>query len=123
MSADRLQIDGFWQYLERLAGESSLVIDRPKGTPHLRFPELIYPLDYGFLEATAAGDGQGIDVWVGSSGQRSLQGIICSVDLDKRDAELKIVQGCSAQEIQTILAWHNRYMMGAIFVPRPREKP
>lgn len=41
-----------------------LVIDRPKGSTHPNHSDLIYPLDYGYLEGTAAGDGHDIDVWL-----------------------------------------------------------
>ena len=88
MSAAGRQTDGFWEYLHRLLDDSRLVIDRPKHSRHPRFPEVVYPLDYGFLEGTTAADGGGIDVWVGSQGQRPLSGVICTVDLQKRDTEV-----------------------------------
>ena len=55
----------FWGGLAHLIAEHPLVIDRPKGLPHPRFPEVVYPLDYGYLEGTQAIDGGGIDVWRG----------------------------------------------------------
>ena len=56
----------FWQALDQLLARSALVIDRPKGSSHPRFPEMVYPLDYGYLENTASMDGEGVDVWVGT---------------------------------------------------------
>jgi len=53
----------FWEKLENLIAASNPVIDRPKGTAHPHYPDLIYPLDYGFLEDTTSPDGAGIDVW------------------------------------------------------------
>jgi inorganic pyrophosphatase len=41
---------------------------------------LIYPLDYGYLEGTCGGDGAGIDVWVGLKADKTLTGILCTVD-------------------------------------------
>jgi len=41
-------------------------IDRPRGTAHPRFPEFIYPLDYGYLEGPQGGDGNAVDVWRGA---------------------------------------------------------
>ena len=32
----------FWAALDRLVGESEIVIDRPKGTAHPMFPDFIY---------------------------------------------------------------------------------
>ena len=46
----------FWQALDQLLARSALVIDRPKDSSHPRFPEMVYPLDYGYLENTASMD-------------------------------------------------------------------
>lgn len=106
--------DAFWQYLEKLVDESPLVIDRPRGSHHPRYPVLIYPLDYGYLDGTSASDGGGIDVWVGSQPERNLTGIVTTVDMNKRDTEIKILLGCTDEEIQIILKFHNdgKHMRG-----------
>ncbi|MHC5721972.1 MAG: inorganic diphosphatase, partial [Nostoc sp.] len=56
----------FWFKLDQLVAASNLKIDRPKGTSHLRYSSFVYPLDYGYLENTRSGDGDDIDVWIGS---------------------------------------------------------
>ena len=99
--------EGFWHALDQLVSEHPLIIDRAKGSCHPRYPEIIYPLDYGYLEGTQAGDGTGIDVWVGSAPRRSVTAVVCTVDRLKRDAEVKLLLGCTAQEAQTILDFHN----------------
>lgn len=84
-----VRIDGdFWSYLDELVASSKLVIDRPRGSAHPRFPQIVCPLDYGYPEGTSAGDGGGIDVWLGSFGTRDITGVACTVDLCKRDAEV-----------------------------------
>jgi inorganic pyrophosphatase len=50
----------FWSRLDELIKSSEIVIDRPKGTPHPKYPDLIFPLDYGYLKGTSGGDGDGI---------------------------------------------------------------
>ena len=107
--------EDFWQALDGLVGSSQIVIDRPKGTAHPRYPHMIYPVDYGYLRDTAAMDGQGIDVWVGS-GERRVDAIICTVDLLKRDSEIKILLGCTEEEKQLIYELHNDsdYMKGVL---------
>ncbi len=109
----------FWAALERLISESNLVIDRPRNSTHPRYPQVIYPLDYGYLENTASMDGSGIDVWRGSHPQPILTGIVVTVDLMKRDSEIKLLLGCTADEVASILAFHNNsaYMKG-IFISR-----
>jgi len=109
----------FWDYLETLRQTCRLVIDRPRGSRHPRFPEIIYPLDYGYLEGTSAVDGGGVDVWRGSRHAPTLDGVVMTVDLEKRDVELKILLGCTAHDVETIQAFHNSHNMRAWYVPRP----
>ena len=84
------------------------MIDRPKGSAHPHNPELIYPLDYGYLTDTRSGDGHGVDVWIGSLKRRVITGVICTVDAGKRDTEVKILLGCSRAEQRQIASIHNR---------------
>ena len=93
----------FWDLIDRFVTESRIVIGRPKGTRHPSYPEVVYPADYGYLENTRSMDGEGIDVWVGSSGKKQADTIICTVDMKKRDAEIKILIGCSEEEKEAIL--------------------
>lgn len=106
----------FWNALDELIRSSSVVIDRPKGSAHPRYPHLIYPVDYGYLRGTAAMDGEGIDVWQGSLPEKALDAIVCTVDLLKKDSEIKLLLGCTEEEKQTILRLHNDspYMKGIL---------
>src|SRR5512138_2707753 len=90
----------FWQTMMELLTTNALVLDRPKGTAHPRYPDLIYPLDYGYLENTTAGDGDGIDVWLGSLNNKTLTGILCTFDRLKRDAEIKLMIACSTEALK-----------------------
>lgn len=112
----------FWQALDTLLSSSRIVIDRPKGSAHPRFSHLVYPLDYGYLEGTSSMDGGGIDVWLGSGAEKRIDAIICTVDMMKRDSEIKLLIGCSETEKQTVLALHNdsEYMKGILI--RREEK-
>jgi inorganic pyrophosphatase len=109
----------FWSNLDRLLAQHRLVIDRPKGSVHPRFPDFRYPLDYGYLDGTSGGDGGGIDVWVGSLPDRRLEGVVCTVDLDKRDTEVKLLLGCTSAEMQMVLATHNSGPQGGVLFQRP----
>jgi len=112
----------FWAMLDRLVDGARIVIDRPRGSAHPRYPHMIYPMDYGYLEGTKAMDGGGIDLWLGS-GERRVNGVICTVDIMKRDSEIKLMIGCTEAEMQTALALHNdsEYMKG-LLIRRPREE-
>jgi inorganic pyrophosphatase len=108
----------FWDTLESLFDTHKLIIDRPRGERHPRYPDLVYPLDYGYLEGTRAADGDGIDVWVGSLPEKTLTGILCSFDTCKNDAEIKLLLGCSPADVETIMEFNSAYMR-FLFVPRP----
>lgn len=68
--------NSFWIALDELVGKSKIVIDRPKGSAHPRFPDIIYQVDYGYLENTSSMDGAGIDVWVGTTNHKKLM-LLC----------------------------------------------
>lgn len=110
----------FWCALDALIAASRGVIDRPKGSAHPRYPDMIYPLDYGYLADTASMDGDGVDLWRGSDPRQQLDALIVTVDLMKRDSEIKLLIGCTEAEKETVLAQHNdsEYMKG-ILVRRP----
>jgi inorganic pyrophosphatase len=113
--------DKFWNGLQELINESKVVIDRPKGSAHPRISAAIYPVDYGYLEGTSAGDGEGIDVWRGSLASADFDSIVCTVDSSKKDAEIKILLGCSADDKQKIIHFLNQGAMAAMLIHRPRD--
>ena len=108
--------DGFWEALDALRAQTQIVIDRPRGSAHPRYPEFIYPLDYGYLEGTSSMDGSGIDVWLGSREDRALDAVMCVVDLLKRDSEIKLLIGCTEEEKETVCRIHNEteYQKGVL---------
>lgn len=105
----------FWRALDSLVDNSEIVIDRPKGTAHPKYPDFIYKVDYGYLKNTSSMDGAGIDVWIGS-GEKKIDAIMCIVDLMKRDSEIKILIGCTEEEKQIVYQTHNEteYMKGIL---------
>jgi inorganic pyrophosphatase len=109
----------FWTTLDSLVAACAPRIDRPRGTHHPRYPDLIYPLDYGYLEGTLSPDGGGIDIWVGSLPDKRVTAIVCTVDMVKRDSEMKILIGCTPQEAQVVLGFHNDGAQAAVLVERP----
>jgi inorganic pyrophosphatase len=105
--------DAFWKMLDSLVRDSEIVIDRPKGTVHPKYPDFVYEVDYGYLKDTSSMDGAGIDVWVGS-GEKRVDAVMCTVDCLKRDSEIKILIGCTEEEKLSVYRAHNdiQYMKG-----------
>lgn len=110
--------EDFWRRLDELVARCDLTIDRPRGSAHPRYPSFSYPLDYGYLEDSRSADGDGVDVWIGSLHEKTVSAVICTVDLAERDAEIKILLGCTSEEARGILAEHNTGSQSAILVER-----
>lgn len=107
---------GFWQAIDKLVSESELVIDRPKGSRHPRYPDVVYQVDYGYLKGTTSMDGGGIDVWRGTLENPLVDAVMCIVDLVKRDSEIKLLFGCTEEEKNIVYRFHNEseYMKGIL---------
>ena len=107
--------EDFWKALDELVNDSEIVIDRPKGTAHPKYPDFIYQVDYGYLKDTSSMDGGGIDVWVGS-GEKKIDAVMCIVDLLKKDSEIKILIGCTEEEQKIVCETHNEtpFMKGVL---------
>ena len=109
----------FWQAIDTFIKTSKIKIDRPKGSPHPRYTHIIYPLDYGYLENTTGGDGDGIDVWLGSHPDKKFDAIICTADQHKRDSEIKVLLGCTQKEKEIIVEFLMSNEVGAFLINRP----
>jgi inorganic pyrophosphatase len=110
--------DSFWDALEALLAAHPIVIERPRGSPHPRSPEVIYPLDDGCLPGVGSNDGADVDVWVGSDPARRIVGAILTADLPQRDCEIKVLIGCPPAEAQTLLAFHRGNQQRPLWVKR-----
>ena len=80
--------ESFWTNLDLLLQSTELVIDRPRGSSHPRYPSLVYPLDYGYLKETSGGDGNELDIWRGTCTEAKLVAFVCTVDHLKNDVEV-----------------------------------
>jgi inorganic pyrophosphatase len=108
----------FWEYLQRLVETHEIEIDRPKGSTHQRYLNDKYPVGYGFLQGTTSMDQGGVDIWVGSLGEKKVVGALCTVDLFKHDTELKIIYDCTEAEIQSIIKFINVDKIRGMFIKR-----
>ena len=109
----------FWDILEKLVRENEIIIDRPKGTRHPKYHDMIYIADYGYVKGTQSMDKGGIDIFMGSDPNKTIDSIICTVDVVKKDSEIKILMGCTRDEKTEIYKFLNdSEFMKAIIVQR-----
>jgi inorganic pyrophosphatase len=110
--------DAFWHSLNMLITMSECIVDRPRGSQHPRYRDVSYPLDYGYLQGTRGGDGDGVDVWIGSRQERCVTAVIVTVDLENRDSEIKVLLGCTSDEARMLLEFHRKGSQSAILCER-----
>jgi inorganic pyrophosphatase len=109
----------YWESLESLINKNGITIDRKKGSAHPKYPDFIYPVDYGFVNNSSSIDNNEIDIFVGSKKSLLINGIVCTFDHLKNDSEIKILYSCSNAEIEAILNFYDKSeFMKAILVSR-----
>ena len=114
----------FWQKLDTIYLSSKLEIDRPKDSVHYKYSNLVYPVDYGYLKDTTGTDMKPIDVFKGSLGGIQVQAVAVSADILKKDSEVKLMVGCSEEEIYDIMHFLNQtQFQKAVLLYRGYEVP
>lgn len=109
---------GYWDKLGRLVKENKIVIDRRKGTVHPKYESIIYPVDYGFIENTTSMDSGGIDIFWGTDNHDEIQGILCTIDVLKKDSEIKVLYNCTDKEIEMVKKFLENEYMSCILVKK-----
>ena len=95
-----------WLGWERLIAENGVTLDRPRGSRHPTWPEIVYPIDYGYVNGTVGADGEEVDVFVGTAGT-GLVGAILTRDHRKGDEELKLLLDCGPAEVYLVNGFIN----------------
>ncbi len=119
MNKELLNNGYFWQKIDSLMLSTNVVISQPKGSHHPKYVNMIYPVDYGYLNDTDA-----IKVFKGSIKTSKIDAIMIVGDILKRDLEVKLLLGCNEEEETQILQFINQtdYQKG-IMVRRGNELP
>ena len=81
------------------------------------------PTELLFCKGTSGSDGTALDVWWGSLPAGRLDAGVCTGDLEKRDAEVKLLLGCTRREKQAICAFHQSAWSAALLVERMPSDP
>src|SRR5690242_17351498 len=95
-----------WAHHQRLIEEKGITLDRPRFSRHPDYPEIVYPIDYGYINGTVGEDGQEIDVFVGTA-ETGLVGVLFTRDFRKGDTEIKLIFNCSPSEVYLVNGFIN----------------
>lgn len=108
-----------WQKIDSIVLSTNTVISQPKGSHHPSYLNMVYPVDYGYLEDTDA-----IKFFKGSLKKSSVDAIMIVADILKRDLEVKLMWGCTPEEEDEVLRFINQtdYQKG-ILVRRGSDMP
>lgn len=114
-------MDAMWQAWERAIAEKGITLDRPQFSRHPDHAEIVYPIDYGFVNETPGEDGQELDVFVGKT-PTGLVAYERTVDRRKGDTEIKLLYNCSPQEVYLVHGFLNfapELMSGTLVMRQP----
>ncbi len=91
-------------------------IDRPLGSRHPQFDDLIYPVNYGYVPNTTAGDGEPVDAYILGVAEpfSEFEGECIAIIHRKNDNEDKLVLAptgtkLSSEEIAAAVRFQERF--------------
>ena len=113
-----------WTDWEDWIDAHGITIDRPHGSTHPEFVDIIYPMDYGYVNRTLGSDGNELDIFVGSA-PNGLVGLILTHDYRKHDREAKLLYNCKPEEVYLANGFLNfdpELMDGRLVMRRPMQE-
>lgn len=113
-----------WDAWEALIVTSGYEIDRPKGSAHPCYADIVYPITYGYVRNTLGTDGEEIDLFVGDT-DVGLVAAILATDYRRGDREIKLIYDCSPSEIYLIngfINFNRKLMEGDLVMRYPMKR-
>lgn len=110
-----------WNRWATLIQANGLTVDRPAYHAHPDYPDIIYPMDYGYVNGTIGSDGEPVDCFIG----RHASGLVAAIlthDHRKGDREVKLLYNCSPPEIYTahgFINYDRSLLEGVLAMRRP----
>lgn len=95
----------FWQKVETLLSSGDLKITNKRNTPHPKYPNLFYPVDFGVVKTLDSEDTD-IEVYKGENGKTVTAIVVCADILTKR-FEVKVLIGLNHEEEENVLRFLN----------------
>lgn len=96
-------------------------VDRPLGSAHPKFPDLIYPVNYGYVPGILAGDGEEQDAYILGPTEPVTEftgrviAVICRED-DAEDKWVVAAEGCAytKEQIAAAVEFQERFFRSRI---------
>ena len=110
-----------WASWEAIIESNGYTIDRPYRSKHPSFPEIIYPINYGFINNTVSTDREEVDLFIGTA-RNKLVAAIVTTDFRKGDREWKLIYNCTPEEVYLVHGFINfnpTLMTGHLIMRRP----
>lgn len=96
-------------------------VDRPLGSAHPNYPDMIYPINYGYVDGIFAADGEEQDVYIFGAGEplETYTGIVIAVYHRTNDNEDKWIvsidgRDYSDDEILEKIDFQEKYYKGVL---------
>lgn len=113
-----------WAAWEALIEENGITIDRPFASSHPDYSDIIYPINYGYINNTLSSDGEEVDIFCGSATNK-LVALIQTADFRKGDREIKMIYNCTPAEVYLVNGFINfapELMQGELVMRRPMKE-
>lgn len=98
-----------------------VIVDRPLGSRHPQYPDMIYPVNYGYVEGVFAPDGEEQDVYIlgVDTPLQTFEGCVAAVIHRSDDIEDKWVavpdgMSVSAEQIASCVRFQEQYFHSEI---------
>ena len=111
-----------------LSQRVSVKVDRPLGSRHPRHPDMIYPLNYGFVPGTVSGDGMPVDAYLLGVAEAvdQCEGAVIAVIVRADDVEDKLVVApddgrWTAAQIMEQVEFQERFFDSKVIVGGSRQ--
>ena len=92
-----------WTSWEALIRSNGYTVDRPYRSVHPSYPEIVYPINYGYINNTIGSDGEEVDLFIGT-GTNKLVAAILTTDFRKGDREWKGLYNCTPKKFTSSTA-------------------
>lgn len=102
----------------------TVTVDRPLGGRHPNYPDMIYPVNYGYIKGIMAPDGDELDAYILGVDEPvgEFRGIVIAIIRREDDVEDKLVvapEGIaySVEEIKAAIWFQEQYFKSSIETP------